>query len=441
MKANFLPNAYRSIVILVFLASLAQPTVASFVAKTISRIPRNTGQGNHSHRKDKLPSYQERLVARARWRLKKLNKQPFKSIQSSDGDIVDCVSKNHQPAFDHPLLRDHKIQDPPSLIPRSLQGAKRNSAIRPVSQLWHQNGSCPVGTVPIRRTSTQDILRASSARHYGKKTHRPARTSPDGRAGLDDDMSNSDHEHAIAFVEGSQIYGAQAVLSVWDPSVEASNEFSLSQLWLLGGSFDGDLNSIEAGWQVSPELYGDGRPRLFTYWTTDGYQTTGCYNLLCSGFVQTSNEVAIGASIAPVSTYLGNQYQIEIMVWKDPREGNWWMAFEGSNIVGYWPQSLFSHLSGYANTVEWGGEVVNSKPDGRHTGTQMGSGHYAEEGFGATSFFHSLQVVDASNNLRPVTNLKTLAEHPHCYDIRTMEDANWGAAFYFGGPGRNPLCN
>jgi hypothetical protein len=29
------------------------------------------------------------------------------------------------------------------------------------------------------------------------------------------------------------------------------NEFSLSQIWVLSGSFDGpDLNSIEAGWQV-----------------------------------------------------------------------------------------------------------------------------------------------------------------------------------------------
>lgn len=30
--------------------------------------------------------------------------------QSPDGDIIDCVHISHQPAFDHPFLRDHKIQ-------------------------------------------------------------------------------------------------------------------------------------------------------------------------------------------------------------------------------------------------------------------------------------------------------------------------------------------
>lgn len=59
-------------------------------------------------------------------------------------------------------------------------------------------------------------------------------------------------QHAIAYTGSSQeIYGAKASISVWDPSIEVMNEFSLSQIWVLSGSFDGpDLNSIEAGWQV-----------------------------------------------------------------------------------------------------------------------------------------------------------------------------------------------
>lgn len=31
-------------------------------------------------------------------------------FQSPDGDIIDCVHKKKQPAFDHPLLKNHKIQ-------------------------------------------------------------------------------------------------------------------------------------------------------------------------------------------------------------------------------------------------------------------------------------------------------------------------------------------
>ena len=49
---------------------------------------------------------------------------------------------------------------------------------------------------------------------------------------------------------------------------------------------------------------------------TDSYQATGCYNLLCAGFVQTNSRIAIGAAISPVSSFLSNQYDITILIWK-----------------------------------------------------------------------------------------------------------------------------
>lgn len=57
-------------------------------------------------------------------------------------------------------------------------------------------------------------------------------------------------QHAIAYVEGERYYGAKATINVWEPKIQQPNEFSLSQIWVLGGSFGEDLNSIEAGWQV-----------------------------------------------------------------------------------------------------------------------------------------------------------------------------------------------
>ena len=47
-----------------------------------------------------------------------------------------------------------------------------------------------------------------------------------------------------------EYYGAKATMNVWEPQIQQPNEFSLSQIWILGGSFASDLNSIEAGWQV-----------------------------------------------------------------------------------------------------------------------------------------------------------------------------------------------
>lgn len=58
-------------------------------------------------------------------------------------------------------------------------------------------------------------------------------------------------QHAVAFVNGEQYYGAKASLNVWAPRVTDQFEFSLSQLWVISGTFGNDLNTIEAGWQAS----------------------------------------------------------------------------------------------------------------------------------------------------------------------------------------------
>lgn len=57
-------------------------------------------------------------------------------------------------------------------------------------------------------------------------------------------------QHAVVFVNGDQYYGAKASINVWAPRVTDQYEFSLSQIWVISGSFGNDLNTIEAGWQV-----------------------------------------------------------------------------------------------------------------------------------------------------------------------------------------------
>ena len=61
-------------------------------------------------------------------------------------------------------------------------------------------------------------------------------------------------QHAVLFVNGDQYYGAKAGLNVWAPRVTDQYEFSLSQIWVISGSFGNDLNTIEAGWQASLSL-------------------------------------------------------------------------------------------------------------------------------------------------------------------------------------------
>ncbi|PIA53990.1 hypothetical protein AQUCO_00900512v1 [Aquilegia coerulea] len=196
--------------------------------------------------------------------LKSLNKPAVKTIKSPDGDIIDCIHVSNQPAFDHPLLQNHTIQMKPAYHPDGLYDeskilSKPKEASSRVTQLWHLSGKCPQGTIPMRRTKRKDILRASSMAKYGKKKHR---TAPQPRSADPEFISGNGHQHAIAYVDDDKYYGAKATINVWDPKVQQSNEFSLSQIWILGGSFGEDLNSIEAGWQVSPDLYGDNYTRV-----------------------------------------------------------------------------------------------------------------------------------------------------------------------------------
>ncbi|CDY68145.1 BnaUnng02740D [Brassica napus] len=59
---------------------------------------------------------------------------------------------------------------------------------------------------------------------------------------------------------------------------------------------------------------------VMTRVVSDAYQATGCYNFLCSGFIQINSNIAVEASISPVSGYCNLQYDISILIWKDPKE-------------------------------------------------------------------------------------------------------------------------
>ncbi|XP_028798386.1 uncharacterized protein LOC114753844 [Neltuma alba] len=68
--------------------------------------------------------------------------------------------------------------------------------------------------------------------------------------------------------------------------------------------------------QVNPDLYGDNNTRLFTFWTADADKHTGCYDLLCSSFIQVNNEIALGDTIEPFYVFgdTNSQYEITILI-------------------------------------------------------------------------------------------------------------------------------
>ena len=123
---------------------------------------------------------------------------------------------------------------------------------------------------------------------------------------------------------------------------------------------------------------------------------------------------------------------------QDPQSGNWWLQVGGTD-VGYWPSSIFTYLKDSASSVEWGGEVFS--PDAGQTSTQMGSGHFPNEGFGKACHIKNMLVVDSSNTLRSPSSVNPITEQSNCYNVQSGTSGDWGTYIYFGGPGKNPNCS
>lgn len=80
---------------------------------------------------------------------------------------------------------------PEGLFDESKVSEKPKERVNPITQLWHQNGVCSEGTIPVRRTKKEDVLRASSVKRYGKKK---LRTVPLPRSADPDLINQSGHQ-------------------------------------------------------------------------------------------------------------------------------------------------------------------------------------------------------------------------------------------------------
>jgi hypothetical protein len=120
--------------------------------------------------------------------------------------------------------------------------------------------------------------------------------------------------------------------------------------------------------------------------------------------------------------------------------GNWWLQVH-DQVLGYWPASIFTDLANIgATAIYWGGAIHhNSRQQGNHTTTQMGSGHFPNEGFGKASYFRNIQYMDGLGKFNDTDQRQLVlsAKTPLCYGISVVNSTNegFGTHFYFGGPG------
>ncbi|GKV48737.1 hypothetical protein SLEP1_g55536 [Rubroshorea leprosula] len=290
-------------------------------------------------------------------KLKLLNKPAVKSIKSEDGDIIDCVDIHKQPAFDNPALRSHVIQMKPSIDARTEKMGNSNQ----IFQTWQRSGTCPEGTIPIRRIRNQDLLRsAASLEPFGRKASHYTSNQKDLNGNYSTEANTTqvvvarttpNRSTAYLVTVGYNYIGARGEINIWNPKVDSPDDFTTAQIWLRGGPGD-NFESIESGWVVNPKLYGDTRTRFFAYWTKDAYKQTGCFDLTCSGFIQTSSQVALGAAIEPISSKSGEQFQVPVAIFMHVRIMDFSRTLKYPEWVGTWsdepPCYSSLNLAGYS---------------------------------------------------------------------------------------------
>jgi len=350
-----------------------------------------------------------------------------------DDQVFDCVPIMQQPSVRQ--LGLSRIASPPPFSPSGAATASAAPEKRPTIDRYGNFQECADGTIPMRRITLDELSRFETLREFFKKAPGSDSQSQEGQP----PTTSVTHRwaHAYEFVDN---YGGQALHNAWIPKVNtsATEVFSLSQQWYTGGSGSA-VQTAEIGWQNYPQKWGGQKATMFVYWTADDYNTTGCYNLECAGFVQYSSKHPLGTALTPVSKSGGAQYEEYFGYYL--YKGEWWAAVGGSAKTSYWvgylPVSIYKggQMSNYATEFDIGGETA-----GETHWAPMGSGQWAKTGWQIAAYDRAIQYRDSSNNVyTPTLTPTTQGSNAYkCFSITNPAYSagnGWLTYFYFGGPG------
>lgn len=351
-----------------------------------------------------------------------------------DNQTFDCIPLMQQPSVR--LLGLHEIASPP---PDDAAADDAKPDINPGTDAVGNVQQCAEGTIPMRRITLEELSRYPTLAQFFRKYPAEVPQMVPGSQG--NATSTSSHRWAHAYDNFVLSFGGEAVHNVWTPTIHtgASEVFSLSQQWYSGRLVGGNapLQTAEIGWQNYPGKWGGQKAVVFIYWTRDDYKNTGCYNLDCPGFVQTSSTQTLGAALKPVSVQGGVQQ--EEFFGYNFYQGNWWALVgpnkKQSHYIGYYPKSIYQggQMAYYADTIDIGGETV-----GTTKWPGMGSGQWAYKGFKHAAYERNILYRDSNYQLQApqLTTSVSGANASNCYAITTPKYAsNWLTYFYFGGPG------
>jgi hypothetical protein len=359
----------------------------------------------------------------------------------SGSNHFDCIPVDQQPTVKALGLKTIAPTPPDSLLTKP-SGADDEPRFRasPATQLSAEKETdefgnrigCELNAIPMRRITLEDMTHFRTLREFFQKgpgqAGRPRSSEPKD---ISAEVDGAAHKYSIVFQQVDNL-GGNSNLNLWSPYVNTSwgEGFSLSQAWYVGGNGASE-QTAEVGWQNYPDMYGSENSRLFIYWTADGYNTTGCYNLDCPAFVQVTNSSFLGGAFTHYSTYDGPQYEFSARYYL--YRGNWWLAIQG-RWIGYYPGQIYrgGQLAYYAQFMEFGTEG---------TGTTLwppeGSGEWAASGWEIAAYQRHL-FYNTLSGTAVWDSLTAFQPSPGCYNVLGPFFGNfsgWGTYFFEGGPG------
>jgi hypothetical protein len=147
----------------------------------------------------------------------------------------------------------------------------------------------------------------------------------------------------------------------------------------------------------------------------------------------------------------GAQVEHLATIFQSPN-GDWWIVYQGE-LLGYYPGSLFQHLSSGGCRTHYYGEVARKKPASFKPWpkTEMGSGEFAMKGAGYAASVRNPKYFDLfwltrhweANPTQPPVLTPSEPKKDACFTTDSLSVSLDPAfrRFYLGGPGgKNPAC-
>ncbi|WCJ25429.1 hypothetical protein M5689_007313 [Euphorbia peplus] len=343
--------------------------------------------------------------------LQRLTKPAIETIQTIYGDIYDCVDFYQQPAFDNPLLKNHSFHPEmkPTSYPKGGNLMMNSTSSYGPKKLWANGKGCPTGSVPIRRITKDDLIKAK-------------------RAG---ELYASNLKIQNAERPGFYYYGARMMSALYNPKLNATSQYSSSQLKIQNGQ-----ENIIVGWTVHPGVYPDSQTRFFIYTNA---KDKHCFNNFCDLFIQVRADIPLDFVFNPISQIGGSTYLQNFFVYRDIANGNWFLELsndpEQNAILGWWPSKVFTGLANFGSYIEWGGEVYT--PD-HIPAPEMGSGKFAALDNRYVATCTNLKTVNEANQVVDALNLVPLEDTDEFYYVKDEGYVNSFSQhlMFYGGRGR-----